>query len=252
MCVEEETKTVDTKAAVFVTAEWRYLLMLNYNIDAAVLTPLVPRGTELDVTDYGALVSLVGFRFLNTRLLRIPVPLHRNFDEINLRFYVRRRVDGQWRRGVVFIKEIVARRAVAAVARWFYNENYVTARMSSAVSVPDRRVNCEGRVEYQWGEGLRHSISADFGGLAIMPAAGSEEEFVTEHYWGYTRQGDGSSIEYHVDHPRWLVWPAANVRLSCDVEATYGREYEAALVGEPRSAMVVEGSAVVVHRGKQV
>ena len=226
--------------------------MLNYNIDVSVLTPLVPRGTELDIGDYGALVSVVGFRFLSTRLLRIPVPFHGNFDEINLRFYVRRRVDGQWRRGVVFIKEIVPRRAVAAVARWFYNENYVTARTSSAVSVPDAQVDCHGHVEYQWGDGVLSSISADFAGSPNLPAAGSEQEFVTEHYWGYTRQRDGSSIEYQVDHPRWRVWPAANVRLSCGVEATYGREYEAAMVGEPRSAIVAEGSAVVVHRGTHI
>ncbi len=227
-------------------------MILNYNIDATVLAPLVPRGTELDVTEYGALVSLVGFRFLNTRLLGIRVPFHRNFDEINLRFYVRRRVDGQWRRGVVFIKEMVPRRAIAALARWLYNENYVTARMSSAVSVPDAREDSEGRAEYRWGEGLPHFMSAAFGGLPSIPASGSEQEFVTEHYWGYARQRDGSSIEYQVDHPRWRVWAAANVRLSCDVDATYGREYEAALVGEPRSAIVAEGSAVVVHRGKHI
>ena len=226
--------------------------MLNYDIDAAILTPLVPSGTELDVTDHGALVSMVGFQFLNTRLLGIPVPFHGNFDEIDLRFYVRRRVEGQWRRGVVFIKEIVRKRAIAAVARWFYNENYVTARTCSAVAVPDARADCDGHVEYQWGDGVMSSMSAAFAGLPNLPAAGSEQEFVTEHYWGYTRQRDGSSIEYQVDHPRWRVWPAANVQLSCDVEATYGREYEAALVGEPRSAMVAEGSAVVVHRGRRI
>ncbi len=221
--------------------------MLNYNIDAAILKPRVPRGTELDVTDYGALVSLVGFRFLNTRLLGVPVPFHRNFDEINLRFYVRRRVDGQWRRGVVFIKEIVRSVAVAAVARWWYNENYVTAPMSSTISLPDAGVENEGRAEYQWGEGLYNSMSADFGGLPNLPASGSEGEFVTKHNWGYTRQRDGSSIEYRVDHPQWRVWPAANAKLSCDVEATYGREYDEVLVGEPRSAVVAEGSAIVVH-----
>ena len=226
--------------------------MLNYNIDASILTPLVPSGTELDVTDHGVLVSLVGFRFLNTRLLGIPVPFHRNFDEINLRFYVRRRVDGQWRRGVVFVKEIVRSPAVAAVARWIYNENYVAARTSSTVRVPDTRLDCDGHAEYQWGDDVMSSMSADFAGLPNLPEAGSEQEFVTEHYWGYTRQRDGSSIEYQVDHPRWSVWPAANVQLSCDVEATYGREYEVVMVGEPRSAIVAEGSAVVVHRGRRV
>lgn len=179
---DEENKNVDTKTTTFLTARWRDLLMLNYDIDAAILKPRVPCGTELDVTDDSALVSLVGFRCLNTRLLGVPVPFHRNFDEINLRFYVRRRVDGQWRRGVVFIKEIVQSLAVAAVARLWYNENYVTAPMSSAISLPDAGVNSEGRAEYRWGEGLRNSMTAAFGGLPNLPVAGSEEGFVTEHY----------------------------------------------------------------------
>lgn len=37
-------------------------------------------------------------------------------ERAQLRFYVRRRVDGEWRRGVMFIKEIVPRRAIAAAA----------------------------------------------------------------------------------------------------------------------------------------
>ena len=114
-----------TVPAKFLTAEWRHLLMVNYVVDLAVLTPLIPAGTELDLWQGRAYVSVVGFRFLRTKVLGIPVPFHRDFDVVNLRFYVRRKVDGQWRKGVVFVKEIVPKRAIAFVARTVYNENYV-------------------------------------------------------------------------------------------------------------------------------
>ena len=102
---------------IFLKAEWRYLAMLNYEVDPALVAAYVPPGTELDRFDGKAFISLVGFLFLNTKILGISVPFHRNFDEVNLRFYVRRSVDGVVKRGVVFIREIVPRRAIAAVAR---------------------------------------------------------------------------------------------------------------------------------------
>src|SRR3954468_20670393 len=110
---------------IFLAAEWRYLAMLNYQVDPAILHPHLPRGTELDIWNGRHYISLVGFRFLNTRVLGVPIPFHRNFEEVNLRFYVRRKGPEGWRRGVVFIAEIVPRFAIAAVARLFYNENYV-------------------------------------------------------------------------------------------------------------------------------
>jgi uncharacterized protein YqjF (DUF2071 family) len=86
----------------FLTAEWRDLAMLNYEIDAAVLRPFVPAGTELDAWGGRTFVSVVGFRFLGTRVRGVPVPGHRDFEELNLRFYVRRVADDGPRRGVVF------------------------------------------------------------------------------------------------------------------------------------------------------
>ena len=78
-------------AKVFLTAEWRYLAMLNYEIEPAVLAPFVPQGTELDSFDGKTFVSIVAFLFLDTRIGGIPIPFHRNFEEVNLRFYVRRK-----------------------------------------------------------------------------------------------------------------------------------------------------------------
>src|SRR6185295_273969 len=134
----------------FLTAEWRHLVMLNYEIDPAILRRFVPRGTELDAWNGKTFVSLVGFLFLNTRVMGLPIPFHENFEEINLRFYVRRKADEGWRRGVVFIKEIVPRAAIAWVARWLYNENYVALPTGHALvrSLDDQK-NIES-AKYFW------------------------------------------------------------------------------------------------------
>src|SRR4051794_21434553 len=131
---------------VFLTAEWRYLAMLNYEIDPQVLLPRVPRGTELDLWQGRALVSMVGFRFLDTRVRGLSFPFHRDFDEVNLRFYVRRHPSDGARRGVVFIKEIVPRHAIAYIARALYNENYVCLPMRSELKTDQHSL----RASYRW------------------------------------------------------------------------------------------------------
>ena len=101
----------------FLSAVWRNLVMLNYEIEPDILRPLVPQGVELDSWKGKYFVSLVGFQFLDTRVLGMPIPFHRNFEEVNLRYYVRRRVEKGWRRGVVFVKEVVPRWAIATRGR---------------------------------------------------------------------------------------------------------------------------------------
>jgi len=232
-----------TAPRAFLTAEWRNLLMVNYTVDPGVLVPLVPAGTELDLRQGRAYVSVVGFRFLKTKVLGLPIPFHRNFDEVNLRFYVRRRVDGVWRSGVTFVKEIVPRRAIALVARRLYNENYVRMPMRSKVSIP-------GPVQYEWAHrGAWEGVSSCTAGESYLPAAGSEEEFITEHYWGYARQRDGSTVEYAVEHPRWRVWKCEPARCTSQVDRLYGAQFAPFLAASPTSAFVAEGSAVIVRRG---
>jgi hypothetical protein len=235
--------------ARFLTATWRALAMLNYAIDAAVLAPYVPAGTELDVWDGGTVVSMVGFQFLETRLLGIAVPFHVNFDEVNLRFYVRRLGPEGWRRGVVFVKEIVPRRAIAWIARRVYGENYVALPMRHEVRLPDAS-RADGSVSYGWRwRRMWHHLTVRVGGTPVPAAPGSEEAFITEHYWGYARQPDGSTIEYRVEHPPWRVWPATSAELACDAAALYGPEFARALAVAPRSAFLAEGSPVLVRRG---
>jgi uncharacterized protein len=233
-------------APPFVTAEWRWLAMLNYEVDPRVLRSRVPRGVELDTWQGRTLASVVGFRFLGTRVAGVAIPLHRDFDEVNLRFYVRRRGPEGWRRGVVFVREIVPRTAIAAVARVLYNENYVARPMRHTLTVGP----AGGTVRYAWREhGAWHAAGVEVRGAAAPLRPGSEAEFITEHYWGYARQRDGGTVEYRVEHPPWNVWEAEASVLECDVAAVYGEAFVPYLSGPPCSAFLADGSPVTVRRG---
>ena len=219
--------------------------MLNYRIHPAVLLPLVPAGTELDTWHGEAMVSVVGFRFLNTRLMGLPVPFHRDFDEVNLRFYVRREVAGTVRRGVVFIREVVPRAAIAAIARWTYNEPYVACPMRSVTGPTGAR--------YAWEHAGRwNHLAVEVAGEPSPLVPASEAEFITEHYWGYTRQRDAGTVEYEVQHPPWRVWNAVAATLDCDVRGFYGAVYAEALSVPPCSAFLAEGSEIAVLAARRI
>lgn len=231
----------------FLTAQWRNLVMLNYVVDPALLLPLVPAGTELDSWRELTFVSLVGFLFADTRLLGVPIPWHRTFEEVNLRFYVRRVVDGEVRRAVTFIRELVPRAAIALTARIAYNEPYraVPMRHRFGATRPD---GAPSAVRYEW------RVGAEWTSLAVHPTGegrvaevGSQEEFITEHYWGYTRQRDGSTVEYRVAHPSWRVWSVDAPSLTGDLAELYGTEMARVIARGPVSAFLADGSAVTVY-----
>jgi uncharacterized protein YqjF (DUF2071 family) len=229
--------------SAFLTAEWRYLAMLNFSIDPAALQPFVPTGTELD--DYRGVtyVSVVGFRFLSTRVFGIRFPLHRDFEEVNLRFYVRRRTPEGWRRGVVFVRELVPRRAIAWIARSFYGEPYSALPMRHSIEVEDAQIT----VQYAWKRAdCWESLSVVAPGPPRNIESGSEEEFLTEHYWGYTSRGVECS-EYQVEHPRWQVWRGIKAKLDADVSALYGDRFVESLSRHPTSAFIADGSTVTVR-----
>ena len=235
---------------IFLTAEWRYLAMLNYEVDAGLLLPFVPAGTEIDRWNGKTFISLVGFRFLKTRIFGLPVPFHVNFDEVNLRFYVRRHERDEIRRGVVFIKEIVPRRLIAWVARSFYNENYVALPMAHAIGADGESGLT---VAYRWRTANGwNAIRLKSQGTAELANEGSHEQFITEHYWGYATQPDGGCVEYRVTHPAWKVWSARSADFEGDVDGLYGKEFAAVLRGRSSSAFLAEGSAVRVMRGRKV
>jgi hypothetical protein len=226
----------------FLRARWRNLAMINYEVDPAVLRPLVPAGTELDRFGGRCFASMVGFLFQDVRVLGLAVPLHTRFEEVNLRFYVRRELDGEVRRGVVFVRELVPLPAAALVAHWVYGERYAALPMRHEAG--DAVVSYEWRRQGRW-EGLRLVPVGDW-----APAEeGSEEEFITEHYWGYaaTRRG---TVEYQVAHPRWRVSRARSAEVDCDASALYGARFADVLACGPSSAFLADGSPVEVLPGR--
>ena len=237
-------------ASPFLTAEWRHLAMMTFEIDPKVLSPLVPAGTELDDWQGRTFVSIVGFLFLDTRVLGASIPFHRNFEEVNLRFYVRRLASDGWRRAVVFVKEIVPHVAIALTARVFYGENYVALPMMHRIEGEVGSAKGPRTVSYSWwlrGKENRMEVSAH--GNADEVAEGSDVEFITDHYWGYARRRGGRTTEYRVDHPHWKIRAATATRLDCDVAALYGDQFAEFLKEPPASTFLADGSKVTVFRG---
>lgn len=229
----------------FLTAEWKNLLMLNYAVDPALLQEFVPAGTQLDQFAGKTYVSLIGFEFNATRILGRAIPFHQSFEEVNLRFYVRR---GD-RRGVVFIRELVPKFAVAAIARLVYGERYSSVSMSHCI---EKSTN--GTIaEFSWGSRQsRCSISAQTSSDEYLPEEESLPQFITEHYWGYAAQRGGGTKEYQVEHPQWKVSDAITSQFSGDAERYYGPRFVKALSYPPDSAFLAEGSAVIVFKGTRI
>ncbi|MEM1055502.1 MAG: DUF2071 domain-containing protein [Bacteroidota bacterium] len=238
-------------ARPFLTARWEHLLLLNYAVPPEALAPRVPAGTALDLWQGEALVSVVGFMMRDVRVLGIPVPFHRTFEEVNLRFYVLHETpEGEVRRGVAFVRELVPKRAIAAVARVAYNEPYLAVPMDHHVTLSPQ---AGGTVAYDWRHaGVDFALRAEASGPDGPSATGSEAEFITEHYWGYTRQRDGGTLEYQVEHPRWDVWDVPGATFTGDASALYGLEFADALAGPPRSAFLAVGSEVAVYPGRRI
>lgn len=228
----------------FLTARWHDLIMLNYEVEPRSLEPFLPAGTELDTWQGKTFVSMVGFMFLDTKLLGIPIPFHRNFEEVNLRFYVRRKAeDGKWRRAVVFIKEIVPRPMIAWVARALYGEKYVAMPMQHHSEIDGH----SQFFRYAWRyRGQENYMSIRTGLTPVELCEDGLETFITEHYWGYAKRRGGTT-EYEVAHPRWQVFTAQEYAFHCDVVALYGQEFAEYLQLEPASAFLARGSETAVY-----
>jgi len=240
---------IQNTTGTFLTAEWRDVLMLNYEVDPALLSGLVPSGTELDPWQGKSFISLIGLRFLNMKMLGVPIPFLHDFEQINLRFYVRRREGNELKRGVAFVREIVPHRAVATIARVVYNEQYVTRHTSHRLQ--RNQGSCEA--QYCWaGRHDRGQLSISVTGHPDFPAHGSLEQFIVEHYWGYSSRRDCASLEYRVEHPSWRVWSSHDATFEGDVVELYGRELAEVVRQRPASAFLAEGSEITVLRGRRL
>lgn len=228
----------------FLKAEWRKLAIANYEIEPSVLEPYIPFGTELDFWDNKCYVSLVGFMFVNTKVLGIKVPFHINFEEVNLRFYVKRFENNEWKRGVVFIKEIVPKAAITFVANTLYKEHYQTLKMKHKWE----DTHAEKHVEYHWkykNNWQFFKIKADKEESEIP--LHSETEFITEHYWGYAKHSDTKTNEYEVTHPKWNQYKVIDYKINVNFGAVYGNSFGFLTELKPNSVMLAEGSEITVE-----
>lgn len=227
----------------FLNAEWRKLAIVNYAVEPERLQPFVPVGTTLDLWQDTCYISLVGFMFLDTRMLGLRIPFHVNFEEVNLRYYVRRETTfAEVRRGVSFIRELVPRSAITAVANLVYGEHYRTVPMRNRWE----NMNSHLSVHYAWKCGRWHEMSLVADPAPVEMANGSEAEFITEHYWGYTRLNPHRTSEYQVSHPRWKVYPVRTWDIRVDFGLSYGPKWRFLNALEPVSVMLAEGSEIAV------
>ena len=230
----------------FLTAEWRKLIMANYEIDPVILQKYIPAGTELDTWNNKYYVSLVGFMFLKTKLRGMTIPFHSNFPEVNLRFYVRYKSGNDWKRGVVFINEFVPKPAITFVANNLYQERYVTCTMKHKWEIEERlTIGYYWKKDNKWNE---LEVIADPKLNEIKP--GSKEEFITEHYWGYSSVDKIKTGEYEVAHPRWDIYPIDNYKIDCDFKHLYGNDFEILDHAQPASVFLAEGSPVTIFTKK--
>lgn len=229
----------------FLTAEWRNLVMMNYVVPEDILLPYLPKGVELDHFEGKCYVSFVAFHFLHTKVKGIGFPFHRNFEEINLRFYVKYKENGTYKRGVVFISELVPKRMISWIAKLIYQEQYDYTPISSSVIETDKR-----SLDFNWGKHQNYTLTVETGIKSEPIEAGSKEEFIFEHYWGYTGLSNNRTGEYRVAHPRWNVYPVTDYKTTADFALMYGDQFSFLNSTEPDSVFVAEGSAVSVYERK--
>lgn len=221
--------------------------MANYVIEPKLLTPYIPNGTEIDLWKNTCYVSLVGFMFLDTKIKGFHIPFHINFEEVNLRFYVRYKEKEEWKRGVVFIKEIVPRFAITFIANLLYNEKYVTMPMKHTWETMEDK----NTIEYCWKSKKWNTFKVVTEKDALKIIAGSEEEFITEHYWGYTKLKNKKTSEYEVAHPKWDVYKTKEYSIDVDFGNVYGPSFDFLKAETPRSVFLAEGSEVTIKGGRR-
>ncbi|WP_395052373.1 YqjF family protein [Flavobacterium sp.] len=233
----------------FLTAEWNDLALINYEINPKILEKYVPKGTELDLWNGKCYISLIGFMFENVKVLGFKIPFHINFEEVNLRFYVKRFENGIWKRGTVFIKEIVPKPAVTLVANILYKEHYQTLKM--------RHSRTENEVsktfQYEWEKDNKwNSIAMTTNKIALPIELNSEAEFITEHYFGYTKFNENKTIEYEVTHPRWQQLEVLNYTIDVDFESIYGNDFAFLQDLKPTSTFLALGSKITIEGKKTI
>jgi uncharacterized protein YqjF (DUF2071 family) len=230
---------------IFLTARWENLAMINYEVEPTILLPHLPPYTELDTYNNKTLVSIVGFMFTDTKVFGFKWPFHINFEEVNLRFYVKHFDGTTWKRGVVFFSEIVPSPFITFFANMLYREHYTSMRMKHQTLLKDDELS----ISYQWKYKRKWNLIDLQAETSLSDIEqGSEEEFIFEHYWGYNKYNDHTTIEYGVEHNTWQVHKVNNWQLDCDVAGLYGKEFIPFINAAPSSVFLAKGSEVVIRK----
>jgi uncharacterized protein YqjF (DUF2071 family) len=227
----------------FLSAHWENLIMANYEINADVLIPYLPQGVELDFYNNKTYVSLVGFMFKQTSLFNIPIPFLGTFEEINLRFYVVRKEGNTIKRGVVFINETVPYKPVAWLANKLYKEHYTAVPTKNSISISDdiKTIKYEWKIKNSWNH-----LAVNASASKTNMQANSMEEFIFEHYYGYTKLNQQQSQEYRINHARWFTNEVKNFSVDCDFSSMYGNNFSFLKHLQPNSVIIAEGSPVTI------
>ncbi len=219
--------------------------MVNYEVDPEILKPYLPPATELDYWQGKALVSMVGFLFQDTRVFGVKWPMHVNFEEVNLRFYVRHFNGTEWKRGAVFISELVPKPVISIMANSLYNEPYRALPMRHSIKPVD---DAHTEYMYEWKlKGKWNKLGATVYNHTSPIDRGSPEEFIFEHYWGYNKLRSNNTLEYQVEHQSWLIQQVKNYVFDADIAELYGKEFVQYLSAEAYSAFFAVGSEVAVR-----
>lgn len=232
----------------FLTAEWRKLAIANYEVDPGLLSKYLPYKTEIDLWNNTCYVSLVGFMFVNTKVKGIKIPFHINFEEVNLRLYVKYKSDNVWKRGVVFIKEIVPKSVLSIVANTVYKEHYETLPMEHSWKMNRDEIE----VIYKWKKENWNSIEVIAENKLTDLKEGSEEDFISEHYWGYTKISESATSEYGVEHPKWQFYKVKEYSINVNFEETYSSQFGFLDSVKPKSVFLAEGSEIIVRNGLKI
>jgi uncharacterized protein len=221
------------------TAHWTNLVTATFETDKHFLQKYLPAKTELNDWNARYFMSIVAFLFEKPRLLGIPSPFYNSFEEINLRFYVRRKLNNEWRKGVVFIKEIAPYYIPAQTAKWLYRENFISVPMKhefiNSNKLMYRSYAC--KISKEW-----NYLNMESACIHTETGLGDVENFIRDHYWAYTRKGSNKTLEFQIEHPPWKIFPAIKFDMHLDTGTIYGEQFKDYFAEKPVDAFLMDGS----------
>ena len=221
------------------TAYWTNLLAATFEADETLLNKFLPRGTELNTWHGKYLISIVAFMFSKPAILNISAPFYRSFEEINLRFYVRYKENDQWKKGVVFIKEIAPARIIGLTAGWLYQENFIYLPLKHKFYANNKcqYISYSCKVKNQWGHLNMVCSSKD-----NEPGSERVQTFVRDHYWGYTKKSNNNTAEFLIEHRLWKIYQATDYDLNLNIGEIYGKDFTDLFLQKPISVILMDGS----------